>query len=88
MLEVFSVTDARKKFLPLIDHIESEKSRIMITKHGRPVAVVINYEDYSRMIETLKLMEDSDLVRRIRQDSVGINQNKMIVLSDTVKENE
>jgi prevent-host-death family protein len=71
MLEAISVTEARQNFLPLLSKIESEPYRFMVTRHGKPVAVVLNYAEYSRMVETLKIMENSRWSQRL---DVGLNQ--------------
>lgn len=71
MLEAISITEARQKFLPLLSKIESEPYRFMVTKHGKPVAVVLDYAEYSRMVETLKLLEDRQWSQRLDQ---GLNQ--------------
>jgi len=55
MLEVISATEARHNFLPLLDNVKTKSCRYMITRHGRPSAVIISCEDYSRMEATLKL---------------------------------
>ncbi len=83
MLEAISITEARKNFLPLIDRVEEELYRFMVTKHGKPVAVVISYEEYSRMVETLRLIEDRELTREIKQGSAEAEQGNLIVLRDT-----
>jgi prevent-host-death family protein len=83
MLEAFSVTSTRKAFLPLIDRVEHESYHFMITKHGKPAAVVISYEEYSRMVETLQLIEDRGLVREIKQGSAEAEQGNMITLTDS-----
>jgi prevent-host-death family protein len=77
MLEAISITDARRDFLPLLSRIESEPYRFMVTKHGKPVAVVLNYAEYSRMMETLRLMENSRWSQRL---DAGINQADTCVL--------
>ena len=71
MLEAIPVTEARHKFLPLLDRIETGTFRFSVTRHGRPVAVVLSYEDYQRMSETLKLMENRSFAQRLNQ---GLNQ--------------
>ena len=83
MLEAISITKARKEFLPLIDRVEDELYRFMLTKHGKPVAVVISYEEYSRMVETLRLIEDRELAREIKQGSAEVEQGNVISLTDT-----
>ncbi len=82
MLEAISITEARKDLLHLIGRVDGEPYRFMMTRHGKPVAVVISYEEYSRMVETLKLIEDRELAREIRQGSAEAEQGKLIALMD------
>ena len=83
MLEAISITTARNNFLPLIDRVEDELYRFMVTKHGKPVAVVISHEEYYRMVETLKLIEDRELVHEIKQGSAEVEQGNLIALTNT-----
>ncbi len=83
MLEAISITEARKNFLPLINRVEYELYRFMVTKHGKPVAVIISYEEYSRMVETLRLIEDRELAHEIKQGSDEVEQGNVIALMDT-----
>lgn len=82
MLEAIPVTEARQKLLPLLDRIEGGTYRFSITRHGRPVAVVLSYEDYQRMSETLKLMENSSFSQRLSQ---GLNQARRGELVEAVE---
>ncbi|MFC1847162.1 type II toxin-antitoxin system Phd/YefM family antitoxin [Chloroflexota bacterium] len=88
MLEAFSVTETRNTFLPLINRVEGELYRFMVTRHGKPVAVVISYEEYSRMVETLRLMEDQELAHDIKQSSAEMKQADMIELKNSDYNNE
>jgi antitoxin YefM len=88
MLEAFSITDTRKALLPLVKRVEDEQYRFMITRHGKPVAVVISYEEYSRMTETLRLIEDRQLARDIKQGATEVEQGKMIQLTDSGDDNK
>jgi antitoxin YefM len=67
MIEAISITEARQKLLPLLERIAAGAYRFMVTKHGKPVAVVVSYEDYERMVETLKLKEDHRFNRQVGQ---------------------
>jgi len=80
MLEAFSVTTTRKNLLPLIERIEAEPYRFMITKHGNPVAVVMSYEEYSRMAETLRILQDKEMTNRIRKGLTDIDHGDTIAL--------
>ncbi|MFH1662974.1 MAG: type II toxin-antitoxin system Phd/YefM family antitoxin [Chloroflexota bacterium] len=83
MLEAFSITDTRRKLLPLIERVEGESYHFMITKHGKPAAVVISYEEYSQMVETLQLIKDRGLVHEIMQGSAEAERGNMIKLTDS-----
>ncbi len=83
MLEAFSVTATRKAFLPLIEQVRNESYHFMVTKHGKPVAVILSYEEYSRMVETLQLIEDRGLVREIQEGSVEAEHDNTIALMDS-----
>ncbi len=82
MLEAISITEARKDLLHLIDRVEGGLYRFMVTRHGKPVAVVVSYEEYSRMVETLRLIEDRELAREIKQGLAEAGQGKLIALRD------
>ncbi len=82
MLEAISITQARRDFLPFIERIDEELYKFIVTKHGKPVAVVLSYEEYSRMVETLKLIEDEKLTQEIKQGLTEIGQEKLVLLTD------
>jgi prevent-host-death family protein len=83
MLEAIAITEARQKFLPLLSKIENEPYRFMVTKHGKPIAVVMDYTEYSRMLETLKLLEDHQWSQRLDQ---GLNQARGRVMLEVNSE--
>ena len=83
MLEAIPITQVRRDFLPLIDRVNGELYRFMMTKHGKPVAVILSYEEYSRMVETLRLIEDRKLTQEIKQGLMEVEEGELIPLTDT-----
>jgi len=82
MLEAIPITQVRKNFLPSIERVTNELHKFVVTKHGKPVAVVLSYEEYSRMMETLKLFEDKKLTRRIMHGLRQVERGELIPLKD------
>lgn len=73
---IVSATEARNRFLDLINRAGYGKERIRIERHGKPVAVLISYEDLERL-EALEDALDSTLLRQAMEKSqglVGINE--------------
>ncbi len=82
MIEAIPVTEARQKFLPLLDRVEGGGYRFSVTRHGRPVAVVLSYEDYQRMTETLKLLESQAFPQRLSQGLAEARRGQLIDVSE------
>jgi antitoxin YefM len=49
----------------VVERVEREHGRVVITKHGRPAAVVMSIEDLEGLEETLAILSDPKLRRRI-----------------------
>jgi len=56
MTEAMPISEARQKFLTLVDEVASGLRKILVTKHGRPAAVLMGADEYFRMRETLDLL--------------------------------
>jgi prevent-host-death family protein len=68
-----NVTEAKKSFCELAREADATLDRIIITRGGHPVAVLLAYEDYAGIEETLEIMADPELVKGIRE---GIEDEK------------
>ncbi len=56
MTQYRSLADAKAHFSEVVGHVEAEQEHVFITRHGRPVAVMISVEEYEGLLETLDLM--------------------------------
>jgi antitoxin YefM len=61
------LADVKNRLSEVVERLEREHGRIVITKHGRPAAVVLNVEDLEGLEETLELLSDARAMRRVRQ---------------------
>lgn len=64
--EHMPLADVKNRLSEVVDRLEREHGRVVITKHGRPAAVVISVEDLEGLEETLDILSDPKLMRRIR----------------------
>jgi len=53
-----TVTEAKAHFLELIRAAEERSGRFVITRAGRPAAVLMNADEYEGWLETLALVSD------------------------------
>ena len=54
-----SLSDARSRLSEIVEDVISTGAEVVITKHGRPAAVVMGYEDHESLIETLNILSDA-----------------------------
>lgn len=70
--EHMPLADVKNRLSEVVDRLEREHGRVVITKHGRPAAVVISVDDLEGLEETLDILSDPKLMRRIRKAEAEI----------------
>ena len=61
---------AVKAHLPsLVAGIEAREEEVVVTRNGRPAAVLLNYDEYARLQATLDVLSDPGMLRQIRKSS-------------------
>jgi prevent-host-death family protein len=65
--EQMSLADVKNRLSEVVDRLEREHGRVVITKHGHPAAVVISVEDLESLEENLDVMNSPALLDDIRE---------------------
>jgi antitoxin YefM len=65
--EQLSLADVKNRLSEVIDRVERQHGRVVITKHGRPAAVLLSIEDLDSLEETLEVMRDPGLIDAVRE---------------------
>jgi prevent-host-death family protein len=79
--EHMPLADVKNRLSEVVDRLEREHGRVVITKHGRPAAVVMSVEDLESLEETLKVLSDPKLMRRVRKAQAEVEAGKTEELS-------
>jgi antitoxin YefM len=74
IMKALSVSEAKMKLSGLIDMVNATDEEIMITKNGRPAAVLVSSEEFESLKETVAVRSDSALMKEIRK---GLRALKM-----------
>ena len=70
---ILSVTKAKSRLLDLVRRAKEEGEVFTLTRQGSPEGIVMSYEEYEGMKETLDILSDPKLMRKIRK---GIQEAK------------
>ena len=69
--------EARNHLSELVDGVDRTHDRVTITRHGRPVAVVLSPDDLAQMEETLAILAIPGALEEIRQGLRDIDEGRV-----------
>ncbi len=73
-MKTLSVVEAKIKLSGLIDTVNATDEEVVITKNGRPVAVLVSPDELESLKETVAVRSDSALMKEIKK---GLKALKM-----------
>ena len=74
------LTEARNRLSEIVDEVTTTGSEVVITKHGRPAAVVMGYEDYESLIETLNILSDTETMKALAEAEDDLAAGNLVEL--------
>ncbi len=76
-----ALKDVKNRLSEVVDQVEREHGRVVITKHGRPAAVVVSVDDLESLEETLDVMGKPRLLEQIRDSLAEAGTDQAETLS-------
>lgn len=70
--EHVSLADVKNHLSEVVERIEREHGRVVITKHGRPSVVLLSLEDLESLEETLEILSDPRLMAALREAEADV----------------
>jgi antitoxin YefM len=75
------LADVKTRLSEVVDRLEREHGRVVITKHGRPAAVMLSLEDLESLEETLEILSNPQLMTSIREADEEIAAGRAVRMS-------
>ena len=75
-MKALSVSEAKMKLSGLIDTVNATDEEIVITKNGRPAAVLVSPEEFESLKETIAIRSDLVLMREIKKGLRALRNKK------------
>jgi prevent-host-death family protein len=72
MVERLPLADVKNRLSEVVERLEREHGRVVITKHGRPAAVVLSIEDLESLEATLEILNNRPLHTEIRDAMASV----------------
>ncbi|MDD5307217.1 MAG: type II toxin-antitoxin system Phd/YefM family antitoxin [Deltaproteobacteria bacterium] len=81
-----SISEARKALTTLTDQMSARSPAVAITRRGRPVLALINWDLYEAIVETLEVMADPELMDTLRAGLHEADHGKTVPSSKVAKD--
>lgn len=76
---------ARDHLSELVDRVEREHERVVITRNGRDAAILISPDDLRQLEETLSVLSDADALADIREADAAYQRGEVVRGTDKVR---
>ncbi len=80
MVKIVPFTEARAKLAELLDVLEDKHEHVLITRNGRPSAVMLSADEYESLEETLDILQDNDLMETLRNSEDDVLAGRLTSL--------
>ena len=78
MMKTLSLSEVKMKLSELVDRVHSTDEEVVITKNGRPAAVLVSPEEFESWKETIEILSSRDLMDEIRRGLADLRKGNKI----------
>ncbi len=75
-MKTLSVSEVKMKLSALIETVRTTDEELIITKNGRPAAVLVSPDEYESWRETMLIKSDADFMGEIKKGLKSIKGKK------------
>ena len=66
MTKTLPISEVKARLPELVVGVLEREEEVVVTRNGRPAAMLVNIDEYHRLKETLDVLSDPDMMRQIR----------------------
>lgn len=76
MSKILPISEVKTRLPELVSGVEEREEEIVVTRNGKPAAVLVNYAEFERLKQSLDVLSDPALMRQIRQSKNFYAKNR------------
>jgi prevent-host-death family protein len=74
--DIRSLSDFRANAASYIERVKTKRRPLVLTQHGKSSAVLIDVEDYQKLLDKIQLLEEISTARKELDNGEGISQEE------------
>ena len=67
MSKTMPISEVKTRLPELVSGVAEREEEIIVTRNGKPAAVLVNYDEYERLKDTLDILSDPLLMKQVGQ---------------------
>jgi len=75
-MKTLPLSEVKMKLSSLVDKVKKMDEEIVITKNGRPAAVLVSPDEFESWKETMTIRSDIDMTKEIKSGLRALKKNK------------
>lgn len=80
-----SLRNVKDRFSEFVDRVDREHERIVVTRNGRPAAVLISPDDLDSLEETLEVLGNHDVIKELIAADASVAAGDVVRGVDAVR---
>jgi prevent-host-death family protein len=66
MAKTLPISEVKARLPELVTGVQEREEAVVVTRNGRPAAVLLNIDEYERLKATIDVLSDPELMEQIR----------------------
>ncbi len=83
-----NLATVKARLSEFVDSAQRTHERVVITKNGRPAALLISVEDYEGLLETIEILSDPATMAVLRESQASVDAGELVPLAEVRAELE
>ena len=80
------VRELRSELSHVIDQVADLREHVIVTRHGRPAAVLVPVDEYEALEETAEILSDADTMAAIEEGQREVERGETVTLDELRQE--
>ena len=76
MSETLPLAEIKAHLSEIVDRVEREHERVVLTRNGRPAAIIMSPADLEALEDTLDLLSDPEAMREIAEAREDVREGR------------
>ena len=86
MPKVVPLTEARASLSELVDSVEREHEQVVITRNGKPVALLVSPDEWESMEETIEVLSDPEVMAVLAESERDVQAGRVYEWEDVKRD--